>query len=69
MSGDGGTVHVAILGMVVRKPLTDEVALEQKPKGSERTNRMQISRVFQLEGIASTNIGKFEEQQEAQGQY
>ena len=31
--------HIAVLGRVIRKPLTDEVTLEQKPKGGEKTNR------------------------------
>lgn len=51
------------------KSLTDEVTFKQKPKGSERTNHVYISGVFQFEEEASTNIGRFEEQQEAQRQY
>lgn len=43
------------------KGLIDEMTLEQKTKGSERTN-VQISGAFQLEGVASTNMGKLEAQ-------
>lgn len=53
--------RVDILRRLVTKGLTDEMTLEQKTKGSERTN-VQISGAFQLEGVASTNIGKFEAQ-------
>lgn len=43
------------------KGLIDEITLEQKTKGSKRTN-VQISGAFQLEGVASTNMGKLEAQ-------
>lgn len=58
--------HIAVLGRVIRKPLTDEVTLEQKPKGGEKTNQFVDIWSFLVIG---NSIGKFEQQPEAQGQY
>ena len=57
--------HIAILGRVVKKPLADEVSLEQKPKEVRRQTICRYLEFF----VRGNSIDKFEQQPEAQGQY